>query len=342
MRKFNTFIQFIFIISLLSAFVFAQDDSGLPRMIGGSPSSNPRLGEVTISGRITIQGLDSSQPKPSLQVAVYANGTYIDRKNVQENGTYYFENIPSEGATIVIEVDKIEVSRQTLLPIRGNYVNNLDFTVTWLQAQSAKSQASVISLKNSYQRSSSNQKLFDKALSSSKNKKYDSAITDLKEVVANDPKDFVAWTELGTVYFSAEKLDSAEESYKKAIEQKPDFILALINLGKVQISKKAFDDAIVTLTKATTVEALSADAHHYLGEAYLQSKKGSKAVFHFNEALKLAPIEKAEIHLRLASLYIAAKLNDRAVNEYKLFLEKVPSYNEKKKIEQFIKDNSPK
>ena len=53
-------------------------------------------------------------------------------------------------------------------------------------------------------------------------------------------------------------------------------------------------------------------------------------------------MEKAEIHLRLAALYNAAGLKDKAVAEYKLFLEKVPQYSEKEKIEKYIKENSTK
>jgi tetratricopeptide (TPR) repeat protein len=49
----------------------------------------------------------------------------------------------------------------------------------------------------------------------------------------------------------------------------------------------------------------SADANYYLGEAYLQLKKVSKAVTYFYEALKLDPIRKAQAHLRLAALYDA-------------------------------------
>jgi tetratricopeptide (TPR) repeat protein len=74
----------------------------------------------------------------------------------------------------------------------------------------------------------------------------------------------------------------------------------------------------------------------------LQAKKGSKAVIFFNKAIELAPTEKAELHLRLASLYDAANLKDRAVAEYKLFLGKVPNHPEKARIEKYIKDNSPK
>ncbi len=61
-----------------------------------------------------------------------------------------------------------------------------------------------------------------------------------------------------------------------------------------------------------------------------------------NKAIELAPKEKAEIHLRLAMLYNAAGLKDRAATEYKMFLEKVPDHPEKTKFEKYIAENPPK
>jgi Tfp pilus assembly protein PilF len=82
--------------------------------------------------------------------------------------------------------------------------------------------------------------------------------------------------------------------------------------------------------------------NHYLGEAYLQSKKGSKAVIYLNEAIRLEPVEKAEIHLRLAALYNAAGAKPLASKEYKMFLDKVPSYKDKAALEKYISENPPK
>jgi Tfp pilus assembly protein PilF len=84
----------------------------------------------------------------------------------------------------------------------------------------------------------------------------------------------------------------------------------------------------------------NADALYFLGESYLQTKQGSKAVGVLNEALRLQPNEKADIHLRLAALYNGAGMKDRAANEYKLFLQKRPDYKEKAKLEAYIKENS--
>ena len=77
----------------------------------------------------------------------------------------------------------------------------------------------------------------------------------------------------------------------------------------------------------------------FLGEAYLQTKKGSLAVAQLNEAIRLDPIEKAELHLRLATLYNAAGMKSKAANEYNVFLGKRPDYAGKSKLEKYIADN---
>jgi hypothetical protein len=44
----------------------------------------------------------------------------------------------------------------------------------------------------------------------------------------------------------------------------------------------------------------------------------------------------ASAHLRLAALYNAAGIKERAADEYQEFLKKKPDYPDKKKLEQYI------
>ncbi|HSK72494.1 MAG TPA: tetratricopeptide repeat protein [Pyrinomonadaceae bacterium] len=334
---------FFFLIFLSAGWANAQDDetrqsSGLPRMIGENSSNR---NQAPLSGKLTVQGLDASQPVPTFYVVVYYSGALVDRRQVDDKGNYFVPSVPREMAILAVEMNGVEVARQQLPSSTMGSIRQ-DLVINLAHAQGVKGKTGVISSKAFYQRSPENEKIYEKASAAAKEKKSDNAIKLFKDLVKSDPKDFVAWTELGTLYFKGEKYSEAEEAYTKALEQKPDFIVALINLGKLFLAQKQADKAIPVLTKAAQTDAGSPDAQHYLGEAYLQIKKGSVAVGHLNEAIKLAPIEKAEIHLRLAALYNAAGLKDKAVAEYKLFLEKVPQYSEKEKIEKYIKENSPK
>jgi regulator of sirC expression with transglutaminase-like and TPR domain len=79
--------------------------------------------------------------------------------------------------------------------------------------------------------------------------------------------------------------------------------------------------------------------YRMLGEAYLQAKKGSLGIEALDRALNLDPVGMAECHLTKAHLYELAGAKQFASHEYKLFLEKVPQYPERKKLEKYIKEN---
>jgi tetratricopeptide (TPR) repeat protein len=335
----------VLLVGLIAGGVAAQDDearqaSGLPTFIGPRPGANPGQ-DATLSGSVVVQGMDESPDAPSLSVAVFSNGAFISRQQIKNRGSFLFSGIPRNGVSIIIELDKQEIGRYQIGVLNPPPLSNRqDVVLTASQfSQAIKRRNEVIAVINAYQRTPDNQKTFEKALSLNKDKKADAAQKMLKQLLAADANDFVAWTELGNIQFTGDKYSDAETSYGKAIALKADFGPALLNFGKLYISEKKFDNAIEVLEKAVALAPESADVNHYLGESYLQAKKGNKAVVYLNKALQLAPLEKAEIHLRLAALYNAANLKDRASNEYKQFLTKVPDHPDRAKFEKYIADN---
>ena len=127
--------------------------------------------------------------------------------------------------------------------------------------------------------------------------------------------------------------------YKRAVDVHPTYLLALIDLGRVRLLAKNYDGAIEMLSAAVGSKADSPEANFYLGEAYLQNKKGSKAVGYLNEAIRLNPVGMAQAHLRLAALYNGAGLKDKAAAEYEQFLKKKPDYPDRQKLEEYIAAN---
>lgn len=343
MKKIGIASSLVFLSCSCIGSLQAQDDEtrqimGLPIMIGQNSSNR---NSTTLSGRITVKGLDPSKPRPVFFVAVYWQGSLIDRRQTNDTGVYFVPSVPRENSILSVEIGGIEIGRYQLMPaVSGNLRH--DVTLDLAQVEQARGKTGVVSVRDFYERTDENQKLFDKAMAASREKKMDNAVSLYTQIIKNDPKDFVALSEMGTLYFRNEKYPQAEEYYNKALEQKPDFSLAQINLGKMYLAQKDPEKAITVLSKAVETDPKSADIQHFLGEAYLQVKKGSKAVVHLNEAIKLAPLEKADIHLRLAQLYNGANLKDKAAEEYKQYLAKVPEYKDKDKLEKYIKENAKK
>ena len=330
MRFFRSMILFVSLVSI-GAIVSAQGDvrsaTGMPIPIGAS----------VIWGQIEVRGLKPNQPKPTIFVTLLFNGAQIARAQANDKGYYYFLQRARDGATLLVTVGGVEVGTQNITSAGGD---RYDMAINWAEGANNQQRTGVISVKDVYQgRSAANAALMEQAAAQVKAKNVREGVKLYEQIVATDPNDFVAWTELGSLHFSLSDEAAAERAYKKAITLKSDFTLALLNLGKLYIAQKRFPDAILVLENGAMSDRASADSFHYLGEAYLQNKQGSKAVAVLNEAIRLAPDEKADIHLRLAALYNAAGAKDRAANEYKSFLAKRPDFKYRSKLEAYIKEN---
>ena len=302
----------------------------------------PRQGH-TLYGDLRVEARGAAKDIPmSFQVTLSTvSGNVFARDSVPGNGRYRFPEVPNGEYDIVIERDNVEVGRVRILLQELRFTDiRKDIALQLQEDASAGKPATAGALSGDvYGRQPDDLALFEKALKAGTNKNYADAISLLSQMVAADPKDFEAWAELGTMQFMKGDQGDAEKSYKRALEERPFYFVALLNLGKLQIGRKQFDNAIDLLSKAVESQPRSADANYLLGEAYLQIRKGSKAVGYLNEALRLDPVGKADAHLRLAALYNAANMKNRAAVEYGQFLAKKPDYPEKKKLEQYIRDN---
>jgi len=284
-----------------------------------------------------VQGI---KPETFHLVLYNANLQEIGRERVASGGRYRFLGLGNGEYDIAVVVGNDEITRihVHVMELQNSDIRK-DIELQWLNKPSGSLANPQTVSADTCNHTPANEEVFKKATDHLKNKNYDTAILLLNQIVTSDPKDCAAWTELGTAYFRRGNLDDAEKSYQRALQERPSFLPALVNLGKLRIARKNFEGAIESLTLALKEQPLSADTNFMVGEAYLQIKKGSKAVGYLNEAIRLDPIGKAEAHLRLAALYKGAGLKDKAAAEYEQFLAKRPDYPEKEALQQYVKAN---
>lgn len=297
-------------------------------------------GRFAIWGEIKINAITTDSQVPSVDIILVRVGTgEVGRQSISSRGTYRFTDLSNGEYEVVIEAEGREVTRARVFATGLSPFNGFrqDFEFDWKSnARTANPKTEVISAADLYIRSAANRALFNKAQNAVDKGKYDEAVTLLRQIVDNDKLDFQVWTLLGTIYQLQEKPEDAERAYLKAIEARPTFALAQMDLGKLRGSQKRFDQALEPLTHAVEIQPQSAEANLLLGEAYLQLKQGSKAVPYLTEAARLGRIEG---HLRLAWLYNAAGMKDKAAAEYEELLKKKPDYPDRKKLEEYISAN---
>lgn len=325
------------VLALFSIQAFGQGSDRRTQLgIGG--------GSYTLFGDLQVDESKTAGVTPLVYEIVLNNigGTPAGRQFVNAGGRYQFINLGAGQYELIVLLDHEEIARTRveILPGPAQERVRQDLNIAWKPGPKPKPGS--ISATDFYKRSSNNEKLFLKAKESTDQKRYDDSIATLQELTTADPHDFQAWAELGTVYLFKRNYDESEKAYEKSITEKPEFFLGQFNLGRLRVMRKNFEGAIDPLTAAVNIQPTSADANSYLGEAYLQIKKGSKAVGYLNQAIKLDPVGKADLHLRLATLYNAVGMKDKAAIEYEEFLKKKPDYPDSKKLRDYISANKPK
>ncbi|MEK7855381.1 MAG: tetratricopeptide repeat protein, partial [Acidobacteriota bacterium] len=226
------------LIATISTAALSQDDetrqaTGLPRQIG----DNTRGPKMNVSGKITLEGLAKGSRIPIVSVIATYAGVITEKAYANDLVFFVIRDVPRENVILIVEVDGIEVARNPLVPSPMSNPR-VDFNIPWTSGSGTMAKPGVISAGDLYSRSNNNQLLFEKAVAFEKAKDSAKAAELFNQMLAVDPKDFVAWTELGTVFFKSNSLDNAEACYFKAIELKKDYFLALLNLGKLYLGRK--------------------------------------------------------------------------------------------------------
>ena len=325
--------------------------SSLPLIVPVLPASAQGRGGAAAQGPLSmvygdllVRADKDAAPLPgTFHLVLYdIRRAIVARQTVAPNGRFRFMNIGNGEYDLVVEADGVEIAKfHWFIEENRSTDRRQDITIPWRASPSVSEQESVpaAASESLYRRNAESESRYVQALDAASKKDFDKAIGLMNKVLSSDPKDFEAWAKLGLMQYLNGNTAEAEKSYGRSLDAKPDYLLALINLGSLRIVTRNFDGAIENLSKAIEVNPASADANLLLGEAYLQVKKGSKAVGYLNEAIRLDPIGKAEAHLRLAALYNAAQLKDKAAAEYEQFLAKRPNYPDSEKLEEYIRLN---
>lgn len=268
-------------------------------------------------------------------------GEVIGRQPVANNGRYRFLNLAGGEYELAIEADNQEIARVRVL-VTGQFDTRHDLAIAWrAEETSGRRHAAprTVAATETYARSDETRKLYDQARQAARRKDLARAIELLAHVVGRDPQDFEAWTDLATLRFQRGEFDEADQAYRRALEAKPTFSLALLNFARLRVARRDFAGAIELLQRAVEAHPRSVEAHELLGETYLQVRKGSQAVVHLNEALRLDPLGRAELHLRLAALYDRAGAKWKAAEEYAAFLAKRPDHPDRDKLRRYIEEH---
>lgn len=290
-----------------------------------------------IYGQIRLIGFPSDKKLPKITVLLMDTQSSASRLTVDRSGKYCLRLRTKSGGTLIVEVNGVEAERRNVSSF-GFGQQREDFEI-YQDRQEKTPAPGVVSAKFFYPVNPKTAELYQKTAEAENKKNIDKAIEYLTQIVTIDPLDFTGWAKLGVLYLQKKMLSEGEAAFKKSLELKAEYTPALIQIGLIRVYQNQFEAASVVFKQVTTLEPISPTAFRLLGEAYLQVRKGTLAIEALNEAIRLDPVGMVECHLLLARLYDLAGAKQLATREYKLFLKKAPDYQDKKKFEQYIKNN---
>jgi tetratricopeptide (TPR) repeat protein len=139
-----------------------------------------------------------------------------------------------------------------------------------------------------------------------KQRKYRIAEEQYQTILAKDPNNLDALSNLGVVYFRTGKTRSAESTLQKALSIAPNDDFVLTTLGIVHYRQSRFDEALKELRKAIESNPNSATAHNYLGITASQKGRQQEAEKEMLQAIAKDP-NYADAHFNLAVLLITTQ-----------------------------------
>ena len=150
------------------------------------------------------------------------------------------------------------------------------------------------------------QQVADAARKNVEQGKFRTAEKQYKTILAEDPRNLDALSNLGVVYFRTGKMRSAESTLKKALAIAPNDDFVLTTLGIVHYRQSRFDDALKELRKAIEINPDSATAHNYLGITASQKGRQHEAEKEMLQAITKNP-DYADAHFNLAVILITTQ-----------------------------------
>ena len=134
---------------------------------------------------------------------------------------------------------------------------------------------------------------------------YRNRIAEAEKIVAREPKNLQAWTQLGNDYFDTGEAQKAINAYGKSLELKPDDPNVLTDQGVMYLQVGAFDKALANFEKAQKIDPNHLQSLYNIGVVYAvhlrQTDKGIKAWSRYLELDPASP-KAQEVRARIEQL----------------------------------------
>ncbi len=180
-------------------------------------------------------------------------------------------------------------------------------------------------------------KEFEKGERALRDKNFCEAQAHFEKAVEEYPCYARAQTDLALALTTQRDRPHAEAALKKAIECDPDFVDAYSQLGWFFNGGKRFSESAVVLQEGLRRSPSAWQFYYQLGVAHYGLGDYNKAEEEYLKAESLNPEPPAEIHVKLADVYLKKSAFDKAYSEMESYLHAEPSGRFAAKVRELMK-----
>jgi tetratricopeptide (TPR) repeat protein len=253
------------------------------------------------------------------------DGTLVEERNTDQEGRIRFSDLPRARLFVVASRDGYRTARQELGSRQA--LRDIFISIVLVKSSSLKGKGpspSQVSVKDLPMPHAAKRE-HDKGIKYARKGLYEEAAGHFQAAAQLYPQSPTLWNDLGTDYLRLQKPDLAESAFEKALEADKSFAPVLFNLGLLYASQKRFEQAEGVLVQFLGLEPSRWEGYSELGNIHFGMSEFSKAEQDYRQALETRPQGPAEIHVRLANVYLAGRQLPKALQELETYLQLDPS-----------------
>jgi tetratricopeptide (TPR) repeat protein len=167
-------------------------------------------------------------------------------------------------------------------------------------------------------------RLFQRAVHSLQANRVEDAREKFQKAVTEYPCYARALTGLASIQIAARELDGAAASLHQAVRCDPGFADACALLGKVLNNQRKFVESEGILEQGLRLSPDAWPLYDQLATAHYNQGQYGKAQEEWLRVLALAPVPPAELHAKLAAVYLRGGARDKAYAEMQAYLRAEP------------------
>jgi tetratricopeptide (TPR) repeat protein len=281
----------------------------------------PLLGQVRIEGTVRTEG--GTLPSSGVSVRIENDDGEVEAQGrANSSGAFTLEGIHKKFCQLVVVAEGFEPFQETLDLTRKASI--FEVTVNLIPLRKTN-QATLHPAVTDAQAPKNAQKEYEKGEAALNARKLDEAQTHLEKAVAEYPCYARAQTVLAMVLGELGHMAEAEAAAKKARSCDPDFVEAYLQSGMILNNEKKFNESEEALQEGIRRAPSQWQFYYEIAAAHYAQGKFPLAEQDYQRVLSLNSTPPAELHVKLADVYLKENNYSKAYAEMEEYLKEDPN-----------------